>query len=174
MKKTLHRWYGEEGANAAVEMAFIFPILVTMLFGVVDIGQGLLINKKAISASHVAGDLLARNISASDDDVNQAIEAARLSFDPYPTGTFGIDIAGIQFQGAGADPTVVWRDTQNMEPNGDVLTGSTGLGAEDEGVIAVTVVYTFTPPFAGVLTGNIDMQEVTYVRGRQTPFVSRE
>lgn len=174
MKKTLHKWLKDKKANAAVEMALVFPILVTMLFGVVDIGKGLLIDKKAISAAHIASDLLARNISVTDDDVNQAIEAARLAFDPYPTGTFGIDIAGIQFQGAGADPAVIWRDTQNMGPNDEVLTGSTGLGTEDEGVIAVTVVYTYDPPFSGVLTGDIDIQEVAYVRGRITPFVSRE
>ena len=174
MKEMLFKWYGEEKAIAAVEMALVFPFLITMLFGIVDIGQGILFNKKAISATHIAADLLARNISVSDDDVNQAIEAARLSFDPYPTGSFGIDIAGIQFQGAGADPTVVWRDTQNMAANEDVLTGSIGLGTEDEGVVAVTVVYTFDPPFAGILIGSIDMQEVAYMRGRITPFVSRE
>lgn len=168
------RWRRGVEAVAAVEMALIFPFLITMLLGIVDIGQAVLMNKKVISAAHIASDLLTRNISVTDDDLAQAIEAARLALDPYPTASFGIDIVGVQYQGVAAEPVAVWRETQNMAENGDVLAGSAGLGVENEGVVAVTVVYSYEPPFSGVFAGNVEMEEVTYARGRTTPFVSRE
>ena len=167
------KWKEERKANATVEAALVFPIMITMLFGGVDIGMGLLINKKLISASQIAADLITRESFTTDDELDQAIEAARLAMDPYATGSFGIDVAGIQFQGADAQPAVDWRTTVNMLPNGDVLIDAAGLGAENEGVVAVTTVYTFTPPFGDILTGNIQMQEVAYARGRVTPFVSK-
>ena len=107
-------------------------------------------------------------------DLAQAIEAARLALDPYPTASFGIDIVGVQYQGVAAEPVAVWRETQNMAENGDVLAGSAGLGVENEGVVAVTVVYSYEPPFSGVFAGNVEMEEVTYARGRTPPFVARE
>lgn len=168
------KWRRGSEAVAAVEMALIFPFLITMLLGIVDIGQAVLMNKKVISAAHIAADLLSRNITVTDDDLAQAVEAARLALDPFPTASFGIDIVGVQYQTAAADPVAVWRETQNMAENGGVLSGSAGLGVENEGVVAVTVVYSYEPPFSGVFSGNVDMEEVTYARGRITPFVARE
>lgn len=170
----LRKWKEDDCAVAALEAALVFPIMITMIFGVIDIGNGLLINKKLISASQVASDLIARKIRVDDADINDIVIAARLSMRPFPDNSFGIDIAGIRFTGAAANPTEDWRDTVNMSPNGGAVAGADGLGDEGEGVVAVTVQYTYTPYFSGYFINTLNMQEISYVRGRRTPFVSRE
>ena len=171
----LLRWLRRDDGNALIEAALLLPIMLTMLFGVTDIGTALMIDKKLITAAQVASDLLARHDSVTSSDIANAEEAAKLALMPYDTTPFGIDIAGVKFINASADPTVEWRDTQNMSPNANVVNDTAGLGAENEGVIEVTVQYTYTPYFAGLITGNMPMKEVAIARGRdEGKFISKE
>ena len=55
------RYWSEETAVAAVETAILFPVLISMLMAVYDLGQGVVVNQKTISASQIIGDLIARN-----------------------------------------------------------------------------------------------------------------
>ena len=83
---------------------------------------------------------------------------------------------------ASATPTVqpcacsAWNDTVNMGRNTDVTTTLSNagyIGNQDEGVIAVTVKYTYTPFFTQFLTGEFDIQEVSFARGRFGGFITR-
>lgn len=152
----------------------IMPVLLFILMGVIDLGSALVMNKKLVSSGQIAADLLARQEIVDDNELEEAIVAAELAMLPYGTQSFGIDIASIRFTGSSATPNVQWRETRNMSANNDVLTGAAGLGRENEGVVAVTVRYTFNPRFAKVITGTMDMSEVAYVRGRKTSFVGRD
>jgi len=174
LRRTLLRWKREENGNVLIESALLFPLLVTMLMGTVDIGQGLLVNKKLISAVHIASDLISRERSLSDDMLDEYMEAARLSLAPYPVNSFGIDIVGIRFTGESATPSVQWRDTIDMNPVVNIESLAGGLGTEDEGVVAVTVAYTYQPRFSGIVSGPIEMQETAFLRGRISSFVQRD
>lgn len=167
-------WIKDDKANAAIEAGFLFPVLVTILCGMVDVGVGLVTNQKVINSSQIVADLLAREDDVSDSEYNDAIVAARMALQPYDTTSLGIDVAGIQFVGSSQQPTVIWRDLFNMEANDQVIIDSAGLGLEDEGVIAVTVRYNYSPYFSSFAVGDLVMEEVAYVRGRKGLFVTRD
>ena len=97
-----------------------------------------------------------------------------MALQPYDTASYGVDIAGIQFLTHSLTPTVQWRETRNMDPNDDMLEKSEGLGLENEGVVAVTVHYTFIPYFSNIFTGPFQMSEEAYVRGRKGTFVEKD
>lgn len=161
-----------EDGSAAIEAALLFPILMVLLMGMVDIGDATLTNQKVISGSQVAADLLARKPTASSSDIDNAAEAARLALMPFPTDSFGIDIASIQFDTDGL-PVVLWRVTRNMSPNDVAVQSSEAIGAPGEGVLIVTVQYRFEPTFSGHIIGPFTMQEVAFVRGRKSPTITR-
>jgi len=174
LRRLYHRWIRDEQGNIVIETAMLFPLLMTMLMGAFDAGQGLLVNKKLISAAHIASDLIAREKTLSDDMLDEFIEAAHLSLEPYSLNSFGIDVVGIRFVGENATPTVQWRDTFDMDPVGNIEALAADLGKEDEGIVAVTVVYTYTPRFSNVIVSPVTMQETAFVRGRVSSFVQRE
>jgi Flp pilus assembly protein TadG len=158
---------------AASEFALIFPVMLTMLLSTIDIGHGLLVNKKAIVASQIAADLLGREIAISNDELDDAIQAAELSMHPYNITNFGIDVASVRYDSDG-DPVIEWRETENMDPLNDVETRSQSLGNAGEGVLFVTVQYLYEPVFSGFVIGNIEMQETGVVRGRRNAYIPRE
>lgn len=170
MRAGLSRWIKDEEAVAAVEAALVFPIMLTMLLGVFDMGNAILINQKAIRASQVTADLVTRDRSVSMSEIDDAIDAGRLSFVPFSDATYGIDVVSIRFDGD-ANPQIVWRETRNMTAMADVLTRVADLAQPNDGVVVVAVQYDFVPVFAGFVMDSLRMQEVAFARGRKSAVV---
>lgn len=171
--RIVRRFAGDDRAVAGIEAAFLFPLMLILLCGAIDTGVALLVNQKLVTSAQTVADILAREDDVSDTEFDDAVAAGRLSLMPYTTAGFGVDVAGIQYVGAGAVATVIWRDTVDTTENAEILDGAEGLGLQNEGVLGVTARYTHTPYFSGIFTGDFTMQEVAYVRGRRGLFVTR-
>ena len=169
----LHRWYRDESGLAAVESALIFPVLLMMLLGTFDMGNAILANQKAIRASQVVADLITRNVNVDDGIIDEVIEAGRLAFDPLATGSYGVDIVSVGFDDD-ADPEIIWRETENMTPMGDVEARVASVADANSGVVVVAVEYQFDPIFVGFVMDTIAMQEVAFAKGRQSSVVCHE
>lgn len=161
------RWLGEERGTAVVESALLFPVMISMLMGVYDLGQGIIVNHKAINASQVIGDLITRQDDMLLSEVNNAIAAGRLAFDPYDTAPMGHDIMSVEFDDS-SNPVVLWRVTENMSPNNAALDSLEDLARPGEGIVVVTVQYTYTPFFTDFVVDSIPMQEISFLRGRRS------
>jgi Flp pilus assembly protein TadG len=171
-KNILTRWAQARDAVAAVEAALVFPILLTLLLGTFDIGNGILANQKTIRASQVVGDLITRERNVETASINEAIEAGQLALSPMDVSTYGVDIVSIRFDG-NAVPVIVWRETRGMTPLTDVLDRVQDLAEPGNGVVVVTVRYQFEPVFGGFVVDAIPMQEIAFTRGRKSAVVNR-
>lgn len=173
MLRRLKTWIRKDDASAGIEAGLMFPVMMAVLLGVVDIGMGLTVNQKVINAAHMISDLLTREDDITDAELAEAVTGGRLVLMPYNDESFGYDVAGVKFIGKNKVPTVQWRDTFNMAPNAAILTESQGLGEENEGVVVVTVSYHYAPYFSNFVVNEIEMQETAYARGRKGLFVTR-
>src|SRR5688572_28277262 len=112
----LIRWWKEEKATALTETVVLFPVLMALLMGVYDLGQGIVINQKVINSSQIMADLIARYQQVTAAQVDDITDAGQLALEPYSLNTLGYDIASVRFDEDG-DPEVLWRITAGMEPN---------------------------------------------------------
>lgn len=164
------RWNCEEKAVAAVESAILFPVMITLLMGVYDIGNGIVINQKAISASQVMADLIARNQVVDSDAISDIAVAGRMAMEPFATGTMGYDMISVEFN-EDEEPEVLWRVTNNMVGNDHALDSTEAIAEVGNGIVVVTVSYQYTPFFSHFIVDDISMQEVAYLRGRRSATV---
>lgn len=178
----INRWKKKTQGSALVESAILFPVLMTMLFGVYDIGHAITVNHKMITASQVAADLVTRSRSVSEEDINQAIEAAGLAMAPYAdSSSIGIDIISVRFDD-NDDPKEVWRRSRNLvvgeeidsDPNKRTIDKSKGLGTTGEGAMIVTVIYDYVPTFGSAVIKEFRLRETAFARGRRSSVVSFE
>ena len=169
------QWWKEDKAVVAVEVGLLMPLMLVLMLGSVDIGVWILLDQKVLNADQMVADLLTRNPTVSTTDLTNAIEAGKLTIQPYSTASYAVDIAGVQFVGGPTQPQVIWRyTTVNGVANPDVPADANNLGADQEGVIVVTVTYTFIPPFLGVLANaSYKMKEVAFARGRNGLFIPK-
>lgn len=165
------RWRVEEKAVAAVEAAILFPVMMTLLMGVYDIGNGIVINQKTITASQVMADLVARNQVVDLNAINDIIVAGRLALEPFSTATMGYDIVSVEFD-EDEDPVVLWRMTSNMAENDAAVESTDPIAEEGNGVVIVSVAYRYTPFFSNFIVDEINMQEVAFLRARRSATVT--
>ncbi len=167
---SFRRYLADENGVSVVETAIFFPILISLLMGVFDIGQGFVINQKTVSASQVIADLVTRNEAVDEDIIADIVEAGKLAIAPYPIVSFGYDVASVEFDEDG-DPVVLWRETDNMAPDDDAVDSTTNLGDEGDSIVVVSVVYQYEPFFSHSVIGTIDMNERAFLRGRKSATV---
>ena len=164
----ISRFIKEEEGMSFTETAILFPILLSMMMAVYDLGQGVVVNQKTVAAAQVVGDLITRNEVVDMDIITDVVNAAELSLAPYPVNdTFGYDIASVEFDEDG-DPVILWRVTENMGQEDDAINSTIGLGVEGEGVVVVSVVYTYEPYFSSFVVDEINMNELAFLRGRKS------
>lgn len=170
--RTLRDLFKREDGLAAVEAALVFPLLLTLLMGTFDLGNAILANTKTIRAAMVVADLVTRDRNVTTNDLNEAVEAGRLAFQPLDDDSFGVDIVSVRFD-EDAQSSIEWRETRNMTAEAGVLDDVDALSAENSGVVVVYVRYLYTPFFGEFITGDISMKEVAFARGRKSAVVGR-
>lgn len=170
------RWLNDEKASIAAEAGIFIPILFSMLVAVYDIGTAILVNQKAINASQMTADLIAREISVNDQQVEDVMDAARQAMLPLNLTNFGVAIASVQYN-AENEPEILWQDVtgtaEEFEVEDAPIQGTIGLGGEGDGMVVVQVTYEYDPVFSGSFLPTITMREVSYTRGRRLPVVTR-
>ena len=162
----IKRWARGTDGVAAMEAAMVFPILLTLMLGTFDLGNGILANQKTIRASQVTADLIARDSAIDSAGLDEAIRGGELALEPMDAASFGVDVVSISFDDT-ATPIIEWRETRNMTPMADVLARVAPLAEAGEGVLVVGVNYEYNPLFAGFVVNNIQMQEIAFARGRK-------
>lgn len=178
-KQTLHAFYNREDGLAFIEFALIFPLLLTMMLGVWDVGHALWVNQKAIAASHTVADLVARQLRVSEDEVTQAMLAGELVMSPFPTeDRFYLEILSVGFDDEGNiddDPETTWQKTTDDAPvKQDLYDKIEPLAIPYEGVIAVRVTYDYEPTFGSFIIDRLEMKETAFARGRKTAVIQAE
>ena len=170
---SFYRWCKDDKAVAVVEMALLFPVLISLLMAVYDLGQGVVVNQKTIAASQVIGDLIARNEIVDTTLIDDIAAAGELSLAPYDNSnlSFGYDIISAEFDQSD-EAVVLWRVTDNMTADDSVLDRADGLGIEGDGVVIVSVVYRYEPFFTNFIVDQFDMEEVAFLRGRKSAIVT--
>lgn len=170
-RSQLLRWYYEQQATAFIETVVLFPVLISLLMGTFDLGQGITVNQKTIGAAQIIGDLITRDRSVTMSSLEDIIIAGELALEPYSTASFGYDIVSVEFDKDG-DPIVLWRVTENITKNDDAVLSTKGLGAEGEGVVVVTAGYKYNPYFTHFVVDEINMKEVAFLRGRKSSTIA--
>jgi Flp pilus assembly protein TadG len=173
MTAKMKSYFRDTNGAAAIEAGLLLPVMVALLLGTIDVGISLLANMKTTNAAHMVADLLTRSDEVTEAEINDSVVAGELAMLPYDTQSYGVDIVGVQYVGAPLTPTVRWRETRDMEPNPGIVGRTAGLGLQNEGVVAVTVSYTFTPVFSSYFIGEVTIYEEVFARGRKGLFVQR-
>lgn len=166
-------WWAREDGIAATEFSLLFPILLTLLIGVFDMGYGILAAQKTIRASQVTADLIARHKSVTPNDIDEAVAGGQLALVPFNTGVYGYDVISVEFDNDGnVKMPPLWRRTGgNMTADDGFTSSLSGLGEAGSGLVVVRVRYAYEPTFSGYLLGTMNFSEIAFMRPRNSPFI---
>jgi len=100
-------WQGVEGL-AAVEFAFVLPILLSMLLGLVELSHASAVRTQVINMASTASDLIAQKATATGSDIDTSFAATKAILYPNDTRVAAITITSVIDGGVGKTPVIAW------------------------------------------------------------------
>jgi Flp pilus assembly protein TadG len=167
-----------EGA-AAIEMAFIFPVMVGLYFGMVDVTNALSANRKVTIAASTIADLVTQapgQISKADlNGFYKAVEP--IVMDQFPAGDVGIEVLDYRKQTNGSI-TKQWDDnngkTCGAAPTASEIAGFDKLMTDGNDIIIARVCVTIKPVTGEIAGyGSITLSEQFALRPRQSLTINK-
>lgn len=189
IRAALLRFRHDRRAVAAVEFAFIAPILLAMYFLTMEVSQAIETNKKLSRVSSMVADLVTQQGSLTKDDLDAIMKIANTSLLPYHRSAPDISITGISIGGSPVKATVAWSrkvvaGAYSADAKaGDETTVPTSLTIPNSFLVRVTSKLQYRPIITwaaqdkGMLglaaaVNNLPMGETYYLRPRMTTTIS--
>ncbi len=136
---------------AAVEFAFVLPILAIMLLGTVEVARAVDADRRFGNATAMLTDLIAREQELDDADLAGMMQAIEHLMRPYASNTLSLGVVAVRApMTAGQEPRVEWSYSHQGKPvPAKCATYSLPADLVSPGgrVIVVESAYNFTPMF---------------------------
>jgi Flp pilus assembly protein TadG len=161
-----------QGGVAAVEFALVLPVMLTMYLGMVEVTQGVNINRKVTLLSRTLADLTAQNSTVNNNKSTQIFAASTQVMSPYNTTGIKMLIVSAYIR---SDSTVqvCWGDQTGGMTVPSTVTLPAGLIIPSTSIIIATAELPYTPA-AKLISASYTLNEVTYMRPRYSTQVTRD
>lgn len=184
-RRLVARFVRDTRGLAAVEFAFIVPLMLTLMFGTIDVSSGVAIDRKVTLTARSLSDLVSQGSQVKAVDLKNFFGMGSAVMAPYSVTalTLAQKISAINVD-ATKKATVAWSYT------GTVNAGVATLGQGDTPGAVVTsqipqellvpntqliwsvVTYTYTPIVGYVIKGSIPLTDQCFTRPRQSDTVT--
>lgn len=176
LAKTLSRFGQDRGGVAAVEFAFIAPIMILLFVGTIELSAGISTDRKLSRVSSAIGDLVTQSQKLSASDVQNIMDISSKIMFPYSEDV-DITITGIEIASGAAKSQ--WRcniTTGCAKLNGTNYDVPTKIKKDGSFLVSAVVSTTYTPSFGwahfskdkGIYFSRtpIDMRDEIFLRPR--------
>jgi Flp pilus assembly protein TadG len=168
------RFIRDRRGNAAVEFAFIVPLMLALFFGTVEFSSAVSAQRKVVLAARTMSDLVSQSSVVDDNDLTNFYSAAKAIMYPFPTAPdFKVRITSLY-----VDPTtkigkprwsMAWGSGLTKLTSSDNVTLPTALQIGDTYLVYAEVKYKYVPA-VGYMMDKMGKQldDNTYTRPRQS------
>ena len=171
---------------AAIEFAFIAPVLGTMLLGTIELCNALECHQKVTMMASSAADLVAQTTTVSASNMTDVFNASTAVMYPFPSTNTKIVVTSILSDGHG-NGTVAWSQASSGSGlaigSAVTLTQPVMSTINTDGtytpcaksacsVIYTQVTYSYTSPIGKLFVGTVPMTDSFYERPRKSATVA--
>ena len=152
---------------AAVEFALILPIMLPMLYGMVELGNIYLLDRKITRAAMIGADLIAQTETVSTSDLTDVMDAIDQIIQPYDPSTRKVVMTQVYYDPDDDRTEVDWSVARNTAADvaGTPYTLPNNLIESGQSVIVVKFDYTYTPKLAHFV-GDLSISDTAYLKPR--------
>lgn len=173
IRRLAPKFLSDRRGVSAVEFALIAPVMILLYYGLAELTQAMMAERKASHAASIIGDLVAQDTSVSSSEMTDIFKVGAAMVKPFPTTSLQMRVTSVKAD-AGGSPKVVWSQAQGMT---GLSAGATVAGfpanliAANESVIMAEVTYTYDSPVHKALPNALIFNEKFYLRPRRADSV---
>lgn len=176
MRAFLRRLAKDRRGVSAVEFALIAPALIAFYFGMAEITQALLAERRAGHAASAVGDLVAQTGSITSTEIDDVFAIAQTIMKPYPADTSKLKMRVSSVTAdANNTPKVDWSNAKGMTALGTNATVAvpTGILTKGQSVVMSEVTYSYESPVNFFIPNAVTFTRKFYLRPRKSEKVAR-
>lgn len=155
LQQAARRLLRDRSGVSAIEFVLLFPILVTMMAGTVDIGQALTVSRKMNQIASTLGDMTSQQATWKTTDIDAIVAGAATIIDPYSKTGVKIELAILDID-ATLKAKVNWSRGYNtpslVKGVASPVAIPTNIAQSGVQLIAVRATYSLQTPFTKLLT----------------------
>lgn len=172
--RLLRRYLASTQGMAAVEFALLLPLLLLILFGMMDLGSAIVIKSKVRTAASTVSEIANQYTTIHNSDMSAILGAAAAVIAPYSVSNASVVLSQITIDGSGK-ATVSWSDAQNGTARtvGSSYTPPSGIAVANTVLLLGEVSYKFTPAFGYAVIGGMTLQDALYATPRSGASITR-
>jgi Flp pilus assembly protein TadG len=157
---------------AAVEFAFILPVMLVMFFGTIEFSSAIAIDRKVTLMARTLSDLTSQAATVADTDLTNFFAASTGILTPYPTTTLNSTITELFVDPSTLAARVQWSKGSAPLTVGTTVTIPTSLAIGNTYLIFSQVSYQYVPTVGYVMAkAGITMSDFAFTRPRQSTCV---
>jgi Flp pilus assembly protein TadG len=168
----LQRFLRDRRGAAAVEFAFVAPLMILLYYGIAELTQGMMADRRTSHVASIIGDLVAQDTQVTQTEMDDIFNVGKAVVAPFPTATLSMRITSVRADASGT-PRVVWSQRSGAASAlpalgaGGAVTIPTGLIAANESVIMADATYVYTSSLGKVMTTPIAFTQKYYLKPRK-------
>lgn len=169
----LNRFFRDHRGAAAVEFAFVAPLMILLYYGMAELTQGMMANRRTGHVASIIGDLVAQDTQVTQTEITDVFAVGRAVVSPFPTTTLSMRVTSVKADAAGS-PKVVWCQRSGSTSALPALAAAatvtgmpSGLIAANESVIMAEATYSYSSSIGKVLTTPLVFTQKYYLKPRK-------
>ncbi|MFN3857283.1 MAG: TadE/TadG family type IV pilus assembly protein [Caulobacter sp.] len=169
----LRRFRHDRRGVSAVEFALIAPALIAFYFGLAELTQAMMAERKASHAASAVGDLVAQSTQINDSTLSDIYSIADAIVSPFPTDSLKLRVTSIVAD-KNLAAKVAWSSGDGMTAlsKGATVALPTGLlTTEGQSVIMSEVSYAYDSPVDFFVPQAVTFSKKFYLRPRKSDEV---
>ncbi|MBX3481493.1 MAG: pilus assembly protein [Caulobacter sp.] len=158
---------------SAVEFALIAPVLIAFYFGLAELTQAMMAERRASHTASSVGDLVAQSTQISDATLSDIFSIGKTIISPFPTTTLKMRVSSVVAD-ASLSPKVAWSSGDGMTPLSKGATASVPSGlltVAGDSVIISEASYSYDSPVDFFVPQAVTFNKVFYLRPRKSDTV---
>ena len=167
------RFKADRRGVAAVEFALIAPVLILLYFGVAELCQAVIADRKSSHVASAVGDLVAQTSTVSTGDLSDIFSVGATIMAPFPTSTLQMRVTSVTANASGT-PLVDWSvgyGGYGALAKGAAVTMPTAMAAGDS-MIKAESQYRYTSVVQYVLPNALTYNSAYYLKPRRSSQVA--
>lgn len=174
------RFVRDEKGIAAIEFAFIAPIMLFMYFGMAEVATAISVDRKISHSANVAGDLATQSETISAAEMTEIMTATMMVMGIPDHKKNGVTIEIASYARA-ADDSIIRNGVATLKgsngknlPNFDAASLDKRILSSSSGVVVARVNYIYEPLKLRYMPSDFDINETFMLKPRKSANVDIE
>jgi len=173
--KTSRDFKGDKSGVAAIEFAFIAPIMITIYFGLAEVASAIGVDRRISHTASVMGDLATQTADLPNVAVEEVFAASLRVLDINDLNNVTMELSSYEMDNQNPpQPRLIGTATFNAGqtlPPFDPLNVDPRILNETSGVVVARIAYSYTPLKLRFTDANIELNETFLLKPRKSTRV---